>query len=169
MKKILVLFLATLVISFTACTSKKSESTEEAETADESHEGMDMGTADASEGLGADAELTDDMNVFFGNIEDGSTQTSPVHVEMGVSGMEVEPAGELAKYKGHHHIIVDGTFVPKGEIVPTDSTHIHFGQGQTSTDVELSPGPHTLTLQFADGFHRSYGEKMSATVNIEVE
>ncbi len=52
--------------------------------------------------------------------------------------------------------------------MPTDSTHIHFGKGQTNTDLELNPGMHTLTLQFADGLHQSYGEKMSATIEIEV-
>ena len=83
--------------------------------------------------------------------------------------MEVEPAGELSRYKGHHHIIVDGSFNEKGAVVPADTTHIHFGLGQTSAELPLSPGPHTLTLQFADGFHRSYGEKMSASITITVE
>jgi len=156
------MFLAVILVSYMSCSTKKSE---------ESHDShADMAAdADASEALGADAEILEDMNVFFVNIEDGATLSSPVLVEMGVNGMEVEPAGELAKYKGHHHIIVDGSFSPIGIVVPADTTHIHFGQGQTSTELTLSPGSHTLTLQFADGFHRSYGEKMSAQVSITVE
>ena len=114
-------------------------------------------------------EITEDQNVFFSNIEDGSQITSPVHMIMGVNGMEVEPAGVVNANKGHHHLIVDGSFVPMGEAVPADATHIHYGDGRTETDVELSPGEHTLTLQFADGLHRSYGEKMSATVTVTVE
>ena len=69
---------------------------------------------------------------------------------------------------GHHHLIVDGQGVPAGEAVPKDDTHIHFGQGQTEHTLELSPGKHTLTLQFADGLHRSYGPALSTTITVEV-
>jgi len=31
------------------------------------------------------------------------------------------------------------------------------------------PGKHRLTLQFADGLHRSYGSKMATSVNITVK
>jgi hypothetical protein len=54
-------------------------------------------------------------------------------------------------------------------VVGADATHIHFGKGQEETELELEPGEYTLTLQFADGFHRSYGEKMSTTIKITVE
>ena len=165
MKKILTLLLAGAVVSFYSCGTKKS---------DESHEGHDShaemaAEANPEEALGSDAEILEGMNVYFVNLKDGDVVTSPVLVEMGVNGMEVEPAGELSRYKGHHHIIVDGSFDKKGEVVPADTTHIHFGQGQSSTELPLSVGQHTLTLQFADGFHRSYGEKMSATITITVE
>lgn len=151
-----------IILSFMSCSTKKTDESQE------SHE--DMATeANAEEALGSDAEILEDMNVYFVNLEDGATVTSPVLVEMGVNGMEVEPAGELSKYKGHHHIIVDGSFSPKGIVVPADTTHIHFGQGQTNTELPLSPGTHTLTLQFADGFHRSYGEQMSSQISITVE
>ena len=159
MKKLKIIFAVVLIASFTTCTTKKS---------DESHADMEV-EADATEALGADADILEGMNVYFVNIEDGATLTSPVSVEMGLNGMEVDPAGELALNKGHHHIIVDGGFNAKGIVVPADTTHLHFGLGQTSAELTLSPGPHTLTLQFADGFHRSYGEQMSAQVSIVVE
>lgn len=162
MKNKLIWMLTITALLISACDSKKTESSE----ADD----KESATEEAStELLGADAEVLEGMNVYFVNIEDGSTITSPLTVEMGVNGMEVEPAGELSKYKGHHHLIIDGEFEPKGMVVPADTTHIHFGKGQTSTEVKLSPGAHTLTLQFADGFHRSYGEKMSAQVSITVQ
>jgi hypothetical protein len=40
---------------------------------------------------------------------------------------------------------------------------------QTETDVTLTPGKHTLTLQFADFAHKSYGEKWSQTIEVEVK
>ncbi len=107
--------------------------------------------------------------VFFVEPKDGATVQSPVQVKFGVEGMTVKPAGDMAAGTGHHHLIVDGKPVPKGEVVPTDDTHIHFGKGQTETELKLAPGAHTLTLQFADGSHRSYGPDMSNTIKITVK
>jgi Domain of unknown function (DUF4399) len=35
--------------------------------------------------------------------------------------------------------------------------------------VKLTPGKHVLTLQFADGIHRSYGGQMASTINVTVK
>ena len=91
-----------------------------------------------------------------------------VAIKMGVEGMTVKPAGEVVSGTGHHHVIIDGSPVPMGEAVPKDDTHIHFGKGQTEAELQLSPGEHTLTLQFADGIHRSYGPSMASTIKIHV-
>jgi hypothetical protein len=107
--------------------------------------------------------------VYFISPKDGDKVKSPVIVQMGVKGMEVEPAGALNENKGHHHLIIDGTFIEKGVMVPKDETHLHFGKGQTVDTLALSPGEHTLTLQFADGMHNSYGKDWSATIKITVE
>ena len=108
--------------------------------------------------------------VFFVSPQDGATVQSPFKVQMGVSGMQVEPAGKVNEGYGHHHLIIDGSFAEKGVVVPADSTHIHYGKGQTTTgDIVLTPGKHTLTLQFADGVHASYGESLSKTIEITVE
>jgi len=125
-------------------------------------------------GVEAPVEL-DNASVQFVGIEDGATVTGPlvdgkvsVHVGMGVEGAQVRPAGELEAGTGHHHIIVDGPATPFGTAVPADDRHIHFGGGQTEADVMLTPGEHTLTLQFADGMHRSYGPDLSTRISITV-
>lgn len=118
---------------------------------------------------GAAAELKEGQKVFFVSPEDGAELSSPVYVEFGVEGMEVEPAGELSLDKGHHHIIVNEGFLSKGTVIPNDELHIHYGKGQTSDSLELEPGEYQLTMQFADGLHNSYGEQMSATINITVK
>ncbi|KNH10129.1 ATPase of the AAA+ class [Candidatus Burkholderia brachyanthoides] len=107
--------------------------------------------------------------VYFLEPEDGATVTSPVHVKFGVDGMKVAPAGTMTEGTGHHHLIIDGGSVPKGTVVPADDTHIHYGKGQTETDVKLPPGDHTLTMQFADGAHRSYGPEMNSTIKAHVK
>lgn len=131
------------------------------------HEGHDHGAE--SEGI-VIQEITEGQRVFFANLENGQVVTSPLTVEFGVEGMVVEPAGEVKENSGHHHLLIDHDFTPAGEVVPpADSTQLHFGKGQLSTEINLAPGEHKLTLQFANGVHMSYGEKMSATINISVE
>lgn len=107
--------------------------------------------------------------VSFVEPADGATVSSPVSVKMGVSGMTVQPAGKLVEGSGHHHLIIDGEPVAAGTPVPADAKHLHFGKGQTETSVELPPGKHTLTLQFADGLHQSYGPALSKTIEIDVK
>ena len=111
------------------------------------------------------------LGVGFKNLTDGAKVKGEFDVEFDVVGMDIKPAGEDLKSKttGHHHLIIDGKPIPTGELVPMNETHIHFGKGQTSTKLTLEPGPHTLTLQFADGAHLSYGEAMSATINVVAE
>lgn len=70
---------------------------------------------------------------------------------------------------GHHHLLIDGKPLPKGEVIPATDHSLHFGKGQTETDVTLPPGQHTLTLQFGDGAHRSYGPDVSQTITINVK
>jgi len=117
----------------------------------------------------AENNVPKDSGVYFVNLKNGDTVSSPVIVQMGVKGKTVEPAGALNAGKGHHHLIIDGSYIEKGQMVMKDSTHLHFGKGQTVDTLKLSPGQHTLTLQFADGAHMSYGKDWSSTVSILVK
>ena len=98
---------------------------------------------------------------------DGATVRSPLHIKMAVQGMQVQPAGKVTDGAGHHHLIVDGGCIPAGQTVPKDATHRHFGKGQTEATLSLAPGAHTLTLQFANGAHASYGKQMCRTIRVE--
>lgn len=175
--------IGTFLVGLSACNNAAPEQTEEksAENMDNKTEVIDESKMDHQEmnhskestmvpGDGTDLlPIPEGARVFFTNLKDGDKVNSPVHIEFGVEGMEVEPAGQLAQNKGHHHIQVDGSFIERGKVVPTSETSIHYGKGQTQTQLELSSGAHTLTLQFADGVHQSYGEQMSATISIVVE
>ena len=90
-------------------------------------------------------------------------------VEFAVEGMTVAKAGNLKPATGHHHLIIDGKSVEKGQVVPKDETHKHFGDGATKASITLKPGKHTLTMQFADGVHKSLGEEYASTISIEVK
>ena len=108
--------------------------------------------------------------VYFISPLDKATVTKTFKVKFAQQGLKVKPAGEDMKNKksGHFHIIVDGSFIPEGTVVPADDKHIHYGKAQMKTELTLAPGPHTLTLQFADGVHISLGEKLSQTITINV-
>jgi hypothetical protein len=113
--------------------------------------------------------------VMFTSPHDGDKVEGPlengkvtVKVQMGAEGIAIKPAGAVETGSGHHHILIDATALPPGTIVPKDETHLHFGKGQTEADVPLAIGPHVLTLQLADGMHRSYGPQLSSSIKIEV-
>jgi len=119
--------------------------------------------------LPSEQKLPKNAKVTFKNLKDGQTIKKNFKVKFGVTGFTVKPAGQLVSGTGHHHLIVDGTFAERGVIVPADEQHIHFGKGQTEYVLNLTPGKHTLTLQFADGAHASYGEQLSKTVHVTVK
>ena len=124
--------------------------------------------APAADAPAAEAE-DETAKVFFIEPTDGATVKSPVKIRMGLAGMSVKPAGTMEEGTGHHHVIIGPAGVEEGTVIPADETHIHFGLGQTEAEVELKPGEHKLTLQFADGAHTSYGEGLASTITITVE
>ena len=95
--------------------------------------------------------------------------TSPFKVRFGIKGMAVAPAGNIVAQSGHHHLLINLGAVAEGQTVPTSALHIHFGQGQTETEVTLPPGTYRLTAQFANGAHQSYGPAMSQTITVTVK
>ena len=109
------------------------------------------------------------QNVFFKWPKDGSTVASPIFVDMGLSGMLIQPAGKVNKGFGHHHILINQTSWPLGSVIPMSDSTLHFGLGQTDASLELDPGNYIISLQFADGVHASYGENMSSSIKIKVE
>ncbi len=111
------------------------------------------------------------QRVFFVEPKDDQNVSQEFKVVMGVEGMTVKPLGDMSADTGHHHLLINAENVNTGEIVPVDKPEIykHFGKGQTETMVKLAPGKYKLTLQFADGAHRSYGKPMRATISVTVK
>ena len=107
--------------------------------------------------------------VFFISPKDGATVSQEFKAEFGVDGMKIAPAGDMTPGTGHFHVIIDGPVVASEQMIPTDETHLHFGKGQKEAMLKLKPGPHTLTLEFADGAHRAYKPVVSHTIKITVK
>jgi hypothetical protein len=91
--------------------------------------------------------------LYFVNLRNGMTVTSPVKVIFGLSGMGVAPAGIEKEGTGHHHLLMNVNEVDANAPLPANDQFRHFGAGQTETSVELKPGQHTLQLVLGDQNH----------------
>src|SRR6201985_849305 len=163
---------AALLLGMIACNNAGDKTASADSTAAQAapKDTMKMAPADSSGAVPALPAVPAGAKVFFKNLKEGQTVKSPFKVEMGVDGMKLDTAGAIVAGTGHHHLVIDaGDSIPVGTVVPKDSTHLHFGKAQSSTEVTLAPGKHVLTLQFADGIHRSYGGAMATTINITVK
>ncbi len=128
--------------------------------------------------VAGDTPSPEGAKVYFINIENGATVSSPVKVQMGLSGMGVAPAGTEKENTGHHHIFINrpplGEGAEDAELlengVPTDDNRKHFGGGQTEVMLDLPSGTHTLQLVLGDEFHVPHNppvvsEVITITVN----
>lgn len=116
--------------------------------------------------------------VYFVNLKDGATVSSPVTILFGLSGMGVAPAGTEKENTGHHHLLIDRPPLGEGEDgadeflygLPADDHHKHFGGGQTQVTLDLAPGKHTLQLVLGDLNHVPHNPPVqSKVIEIVVE
>lgn len=78
---------------------------------------------------------------------EGDTVNSPFLVRFGLSGMGIAPAGVDRPNTGHHHLLVDIVDLPTlTEPLVGSQQLLHYGAGQTETELSLTPGEHTLQL-----------------------
>lgn len=131
-----------------------------------------LAVALALTGCSSNGDGTDDTaggGVAFGGIADGDTVSSPVPVTFETTGdFQIIPAADGGgDGSGHMHVMVDTGCVAVGETIPDDDTHLHFGDGSTSTDLELEPGEHNLCLQAGDGEHTAMDVTDEITITVE--
>jgi hypothetical protein len=85
--------------------------------------------------------------------------------------MGVAPAGIIVEQTGHHHLLIDQSVLPDlTQPLPASEHIVHFGRGQTETDIRLKPGPHTLQLILGNHYHIPHDPPViSQKVHIVVE
>ena len=110
-------------------------------------------------------------DAYFQSPLDGDVVTAPFIVRFGLRGVGVAPAGVELPNTGHHHLLVDVTEMPSFDLpLPATDTVIHFGLGQTETELDLPPGEHTLQLVVGDHLHTPHDPPvMSEVITILVE
>ena len=143
-----------LVIGCGGGSTEKAETTAAAPAAEASHEGHTGG------------------RVFFANLKDGATVKSPVAIEFGSEMFTIAavPAGEVTSVRagtGHYHLGTDTDCLPAGTVIPKANPWVHFGDGKNVIEMQLTPGPHKLSVQAGDDKHQTM-TGLCETINITV-
>lgn len=112
-----------------------------------------------------------DARVYIISPADGAITGQKVTVRFGLVGMGIAPAGVDKPNTGHHHLLIDAEELPPGDLpIPNDAHHLHFGGGQTETEITLEPGVHTLQLDLADANHMQFSTPLvSDKITIHVK
>jgi len=111
--------------------------------------------------------------VFFVEPADGATVKSPVHLKFGAENIMImavppDPVTTVRQGMGHFHVGVDTDCLAAGtEIVKGTPTWVHFGKGDSEIDMQLTPGPHKLSLQIGDDKHVTL-PGVCKTINVTV-
>ena len=151
------LFISALIV-LNACGSQ--ESTETAATDSAVDQVVDLRSSSS-----------DDARIYFVNLKDGDSVSSPFQIEFGLEGMDVVPAGTEQENSGHHHLLIDQNELPTLDMpIPSDSVHVHFGLGQTTAELDLTPGRHTLQIILGNHLHIPHNPPVvSEMISIVVE
>ena len=108
--------------------------------------------------------------VYFINIKDGDVLKSPFLVQFGLSGKGVAPAGVDIENTGHHHLLINVDEIDYSLPIPSSKQHLHFGLGQTETNLTLEPGTYTLQLLMGNYLHIPHENPLfSKVISITVE
>jgi Domain of unknown function (DUF4399) len=112
-----------------------------------------------------------EATVFIVSPKNGATVGQDVLVKFGVKGIAVAPATDTAPNTGHHHLLIDEKELPPVDApIPNDATHKHYGKGQIEDTIHLTPGDHTLQLDFADATHMQFNPPLvSKKITIHVK
>jgi hypothetical protein len=112
--------------------------------------------------------------VFFVEPKDGATVKSPVHIEFGSDMVTIAavPPGEIKPEAvrantAHYHLGVDTDCLPAGTVIPKASPWVHFGMGNNTIDMQLTPGRHKLVVQAGDDRHATM-TGLCETINVTV-
>ena len=112
--------------------------------------------------------------VFFVEPKNNATVTSPLHMKFGSTGIEIAPVppGDVKTARpgiAHYHVGIDENCLAAGKtIVKGTPSWVHFGDGKSEFDTQLTPGKHKLALQLGDDLHNTLPGTCSV-VNVTVK
>jgi hypothetical protein len=110
--------------------------------------------------------------VYFISPGDGARLSGEFTVRFGLRKMGVAPAGVMLDNTGHHHLLIDIDIdmLDMTQPLPASSQVIHFGMGQTETQLSLEPGTYSLRLLLGNHMHVPHDPPvLSETISVTVE
>ncbi len=110
--------------------------------------------------------------VFFATPKDGASVKSPVAFEFGSDMFTIAavPPGDVTEVRagtGHYHLGTDTDCLPAGSVIPKANPWVHFGDGKNVIEMQLTPGPHKMSVQAGDDKHQTM-TGLCETINITV-
>lgn len=112
-------------------------------------------------------EAKSSARAFFVDLKNKAEVPKTFTVKFGVEGMKIAPAGIVKPGSGHFHLLIDTDPLTPEELkrpIPADMKHIHFGNGQTETNLTLTPGEHKLQIVMGDGAHKVHNPPVMSEV-----
>lgn len=109
--------------------------------------------------------------LYFISPSNGTHVQGKFTVRFGLRGMGVAPAGVDLEGTGHHHLLINADPLPDlTQPLPASDQVLHFGKGQTETELQLPPGKYTLQLVLGNALHIPFDPPvMSGTIQITVD
>ena len=120
---------------------------------------------------GLSSPAPEDAEVYFIEPLDEAIVAATFTVKFGLRGMGVAPAGVEMGGTGHHHLLIDVARLPDMTMpLPASAQLVHFGKGQTETQVTLPPGVHSLQLVLGNHLHVPHDPPvLSDRISVTVE
>lgn len=111
-----------------------------------------------------------DPELYFIEPQDGQTYPTEVAVKFGLKDFGVAPAGYNISNTGHHHLIINAELPDLTLPIPANENYVHFGLGQTETNLTLEPGTYSLQLLMGNYLHIPHEKPIfSEVISITVE
>src|SRR5580658_2493502 len=106
---------AILFMGLIACNNASDKSTAGSDSTANATDTTKNHPADTAAMIAPLPDVPAGAKVFFKNLKNGQTVSSPVKVEMGVEGIRLDTAGLIVAGAGHHHLLIDaGDSIPAG-------------------------------------------------------
>lgn len=114
-------------------------------------------------------------SVAFTEPADGAQLGSPVTVCLAWTGVSIEAGNEVRPGYGHLLVMVDPTSqeirrasAMGAPLVPPGPTYIHYADGESCRDLELSAGHHVLFGLLVDGSGTPLNPQTTSRLRLEV-
>src|SRR5262250_1663773 len=96
-----------LIVALFACNNSSNSSNATTDTTTKMTEDTSHNMSNMNTNVPELPSVPEGAKVYFKNLKNNETVTSPVKIEMGVDKMKVDTTGPVVAASGHYHIFID--------------------------------------------------------------